>query len=187
MKAKFQIPAADYKKLTDEELVHRFVQRKENVTLNHLFERYGHIVFGICLKHMDDATAAKNAMQDIFIKLTNDLKRYTIEELKPWLFKYVLSYNLMKTSNGTQINAAEIAYENDNMEMETDMLAALEASIAQLGFQERLCIELFYLQNRNYMQVAMETGYPIAEVKRFLHTGKHELRLRIDHFHQIAS
>lgn len=187
MKTKFQIPAADYKKLTDEELVHRFVQRKENIALNYLFERYGHIVFGICLKYMDDGLAAKNAVEDIFIKLTSDLKRYTIEDVKSWLFKYVLSYNLMKTSNGAQVNAAEIAYDNDNIEVETDMLAALESSIELLGLQERLCIEFFYLHNKNYTQVAMETGYPIAEVKRYLHTGKHELRLRIDHFHRLAS
>ena len=54
MKTRYQGSAADYKKLSDEELVHRYVHRHEQVAMNFLFDRYGHLVLGVCLKYLEE-------------------------------------------------------------------------------------------------------------------------------------
>jgi len=92
VKPKLLIPPADYKKLTDEELIHRYVHRHEIVAINYLFDRYAHLVFGICMKHLGDIALAKSATKELFIKLADDLKGYTIDQFKPWLFQYVIAY-----------------------------------------------------------------------------------------------
>lgn len=188
MKTKYQGSAADYKKLSDEELVHRFVHRHEQVAMNFLFERYGHLVLGVSLKYLKDSEAAKDATQQIFIKLLDDLHRFKIERFKPWLMQVTKNFCLMqlRTSVKVKNNALE---SNVFMESEEDwnrkiedekIFHHLEQAMRDLNREQRTCIEFFYLKKMTYAEITASTGYSTREVKSHLQNGKRNLKIKME-------
>lgn len=88
MKTLKQAPA-NYKKLPDEELVFRFAERHEQIALFCLFERYGHLVMGVCTNDLGNAQLAKKTTEEIFIRLATELQRFKTDNFKAWLFDLV--------------------------------------------------------------------------------------------------
>lgn len=178
----------EYKKLVDEELVHRYAQRNEQVAFACLFERYGHLVYGICLKYLKTPDGAKDAMQQIFIKLLEDLKRFEIEHFKPWLYKVAKNHCFMILRKNDPVADVEVP-EHDNMEFEDELhqaierenlLNELEIAVRNLNRDQRLCIECFYLQKMSYAEVARQTGFDLNRVKSAIQNGKRNLKNKLE-------
>jgi len=185
-----KVAAGDYRKLADEELIHRYVHRQEDIAVNVLFERYGHLVFGVCLKYLKDKEAAKDAMQQIFIKLLDDLKRFEVQHFKSWLYQVSKNFCFMQlrrtvpvVNNGLTTNVeADMEFEegwHHKIEQE-QLLDKLEAAIAQLNEEQRKCIELFYLQKMTYAEIAAKTGYSLLQVKSAIQNGKRNLKIKLE-------
>ncbi len=182
--------SGDYRKLADEELIHRYVHREEDIAVNILFERYGHLVFGVCLKYLKEKEAAKDAMQQIFIKLLDDLKRFDIQQFKPWLYQVSKNYCYMQlrrtvpvVNNEFVTNAyADMEFEDGwhhKIELE-QLLDKLEAAIDQLNGEQKKCIELFYLGKLTYAEIAAKTGYTVMQVKSAIQNGKRNLKIKLE-------
>jgi RNA polymerase sigma factor (sigma-70 family) len=184
------VASGDYRKLADEELIHRYVHRQEDIAVNVLFERYGHLVLGVCLKYLKEQEAAKDAMQQIFIKLLDDLKRFEVQHFKSWLYQVCKNYCFMQLRR-TQpvVNNELIANGEVDMEFEEgwhhkieqeQLLDKLEAAITQLNEEQKCCIELFYLQKLTYAEISAKTGYPILQVKSAIQNGKRNLKIKLE-------
>ncbi|MBS1771615.1 MAG: sigma-70 family RNA polymerase sigma factor [Bacteroidetes bacterium] len=182
------VAVGDYKKLADEELVYRYVHRNEQAAFTCLFERYGHLVYGVCLKYLKDAEAAKDAMQQIFIKLLDDLKRFQIETFKPWLYQVAKNYCFMQLRKTVPVVDNKIDL-TDNVEFDDDwhhkmekeeLLDKLETAIEELNEEQRRCIKLFYLDKLAYAEIAAKTGYSMMQVKSAIQNGKRNLKLKLE-------
>jgi RNA polymerase sigma factor (sigma-70 family) len=181
VKTVIQVAPSDYKRLTDEELVHRFVHRNEKITVNYLFDRYAHLVFGICMKHFADATLATEATNELFISLLDDMGKYNIEKFKPWFFQYVKKYCLLKANNSVQIANNEIVLDiemtfEDAVALDAKTTARLESELKNLNKDERVLIELFYKKGMTYSQIAATTTRPKQQVKQLLQKAKAHLK-----------
>ena len=55
-------------------------------------------------------------------------------------------------------------------------LQALESAMMQLNDKQRVCIDLFYLQQKTYDEVSNQTGYTSNEVKSYIQNGKRNLK-----------
>lgn len=178
----------DYKKLSDEELVFRYARRNEQPAITQLFERYGHLVLGVCIKYLKDTEAAKDATQQIFIKLLEDLKRFNIDNFKPWLFQVAKNHCFMQLrKTNPVINTDNIAEQGVEFEdgwhhkiEEEHLLTHLENAVAALNEEQRQCIELFYLQKMSYIEVAAKTGYTLLQVKSAIQNGKRNLKNKLE-------
>ena len=53
----------------DEELLKRFRENGDIEILGQLYERYMHLVYGVCLKYLEDRDTAKDEVMNIFEKL----------------------------------------------------------------------------------------------------------------------
>ena len=78
---------------------------------------------------------------------------------------------------------------NEPMEFEEDwhhkieqeqLLNQLEVALAQLNYEQRTCIELFYLQNLTYQQIAVKTNYSLLQVKSHIQNGRRNLKIKIE-------
>lgn len=178
---------ADYRKLSDEELIFRYVHRQEQVAVNCLFERYGHLVFGVCVKYLKNSEAAKDAMQQVFIKLLEDLKRFEIQHFKPWLYQVAKNYCFMQLRRPIPVEGNEFT---DAADMESDyelhhkieqeqLYGRLEAAVNELNAEQKQCIELFYLQKLTYAEIVAKTGYSILQVKSAIQNGKRNLKIKL--------
>jgi RNA polymerase sigma factor (sigma-70 family) len=187
LKTKLQLPLSDYRKLCDEDVIHRYVHRNEHSAFTCLYERYAHLVLGICFKYLQDGEAAKDATQQIFIKLLEDLKRFEIISFKAWLLQVVRNYCLMQLRKSLPVvnNTIELG---ENMEFEEEihpiaerehLLQLLETSLTELNDEQKTCIELFYLQKMNYAAIADKTGYTLMQVKSNIQNGKRNLKNKL--------
>jgi len=185
-----QIPSSDYRKLSDEELIYRYAHRNENIAVNYLFDRYGHLVFGICMKYLNEPLAAKRTTEEIFIKLLDDLKHFYIDQFKPWLFKMVNSYCQMESQNEVTVINNTIASTNINIENEIEKdreytPELLNTAIKQLDVSQRNCIELFYVEKMNYTAISQKTTYTPQQIKTLIQKGKQNLKLKLDSFNYV--
>ena len=187
MKPKTPVHLSEYRKLNDEEIVHRYVHRQEHSAMNCLYERYAHLVLGICFKYLKDPEAAKDATQQIFIKLLEDLKRFEIIVFKSWLLQVVRNHCLMQLRSAIPVKNNTVAFPEDvefeeelhhNVEREV-LITQLESALETLNTEQRTCVELFYMKKMNYAAIAQQTGFTLMQVKSHIQNGKRNLRLML--------
>ena len=189
MKPKAPLPLSEYRKLSDEDVIYRYVHRHDSQAMNCLYERYAHLVLGVCFKYLKEGESAKDATQQIFIKLLEDLKRFEIAHFKAWLMQVTRNHCLMQLRRNLPVVNNTIALP-DNMEFEDDehpllerevLLNELEAAVEGLNEEQKTCVTLFYLEKLNYAAIAVRTGYTMMEVKSHIQNGRRNLKIKLTH------
>ena len=59
-------------------------------------------------------------------------------------------------------------------------LTLIEASLNELGEEQKVCVTLFYLEQQSYQQVSGVTGFSMLQVKSFIQNGKRNLKLIVE-------
>ncbi len=181
VKAKTQAPPADYRKLSDRELVHRYVQRSDHAAVHVLFERYGHLVWGVFLKQQKSADRAKDTTQKFFIQLLDELHKFETSDFKGWVFTAVQNYS-NATAAGKRTTGKMAAdkfngiWEEDRALNASDEDAKLlDRFLSELSSHEQRCIDLFYNHKLNYAAISRKTGLGIPAVKMHLQQSRQKL------------
>ncbi len=179
-----------YKDLNNEELVQRYRNSHDMAYIGELYQRYTHLIYGVCLKYLKDEAAAEDAVMQIFEKLIPDLKKHHITTLKPWLFTVVKNHCMMqfrkeavdgkrkaafKSELGDVVENPDDNHLNDAADKEF-VLQHLKEGIDELKEEQRICIELFYLKNSSYAEISVITGYSPNDVKSYIQNGKRNLK-----------
>lgn len=169
----------DYRRLLDEELTRRYAEKGEQGALLAIFERYGHIVLGICYNHYSNAMDAKDATQKIFIKMSEELKKAPIDKFKPWLLKSINNYiawnstNTVPVKQNRIISHSQLEFEEVDSRYEDENVAELIYTIIQrLERDQKECIELFYFNKKDHILIANATGHTPEQVKGYIQKGK---------------
>jgi RNA polymerase sigma-70 factor (ECF subfamily) len=179
------------KSMTDEELVFAFKQNGNNKVFGEIFQRYTHLVFGVCMKYLRNEEKAKDAVMQVFEKLFNDLHRQEILSFKSWIYIVAKNHCLMKLRKRKTLLKEDQRYkkdvQSDFMELAVEfhhngakgqeaIFEQLHDAIKLLNDKQRECIDLLYLQNNSYKQVAEITGYSMKQVKSHIQNGKRNLK-----------
>ena len=64
----------------------------------------------------------------------------------------------------------------NNAEVDIDKVSNLKNAIMKLKEEQKICVELFYLKEKSYGEVATITGYTLKQVKSYLQNGKRNLK-----------
>ena len=56
----------------------------------------------------------------------------------------------------------------------------LEEAIEELSEEQKLCVNLFYLQKKSYQQITERTGFTPMQVKSYIQNGKRNLKLILE-------
>lgn len=176
----------DYRKLTDEELVQQYAERNEHMAFACLYERYGHLVYGVCVKYLKDTEGAKDATQQVFIKLLEDLKKHQVTHFKAWLYKVAQNHCYMILRKHDPVvhkenMADDVEFEDEwhQKVKEEHFLNELEAAIQDLSKEQRICIRYFYLQKMSYAEIARQANYDLNTVKSAIQNGKRNLKIKL--------
>jgi len=77
-----------HNQLSDETLVNRYKHKKENSSIEELFNLYTHLIYGVCLKYLKDREQAKDAVMEIFrsidLVIDKEIVR-VIQSSSPWI------------------------------------------------------------------------------------------------------
>jgi RNA polymerase sigma factor (sigma-70 family) len=181
----------DVKSFSDEDLIHLYKKSQNEEYLSELFERYTHLVFGVCMKYLRDEEESKDAVLVIFENLMTSLHKQNVANFKSWIYSVSKNHCLMylrktKAMESNQSEYLEIMKKevmesedffhlNDSLEIE-EKIPLLMKAIEKLNEEQRNCIELLYLQDKSYLEVSMITGYSLKQVKSYIQNGKRNLK-----------
>lgn len=157
--------------------------------LGKLYEQYMPLVFGLCLKYFRDEEQSKDAVMQIFEELVKKLKVHEVTNFKAWL--YTLSRNhclmiLRSSSKHEILSIDENFMENEafvhlNLEDDTEeKLSIMEKCIDDLPSEQKVSINLFYMEQKCYKEVADQTGFELNKVKSYIQNGKRNLKICIE-------
>ena len=181
-------------KLSDIDLVQQYKQTSDKLYVGELFKRYTRFVFLVSMKYFKDEEKAKDASMQIFEKLFTDLKKHQIQNFKSWLYSVTKNHCLIQIRGEKQRSVYETGLKKDHnnymesgnylyLDNEKDKeksLKDLEDAILLLSEEQRICIELFYLKEKCYDEVAEITGYNLKKVKSYIQNGKRNLKLILE-------
>jgi len=173
----------------DTALITRYRQSGDLEPLGILYNKYMHLVFGVCLNYLKDEEQSKDAVMQIFEELVVKLKIHEVQNFKSWL--HVLSRNhclmaLRKNSKNTTVSLEDTFVENtDFVHLDLDdtketKLTVMEKCMETLPEEQRVSVDLFYLQEKCYKEVADITGYDMLKVKSYIQNGKRNLKICIE-------
>ena len=171
-------------KKSDEDLLNDYRIEGKAEALTILYDRYIHLVYGVCLKYLMDREKARDATMQIFEKLILLLKAHEIKSFRAWLYSTAKNHCLMelrKKENVTKIDGYLFMEFEDESHPIDDLdelrLQVLEKCIQELKDQQKQCVHLFYMQSNNYEQIAQITGFDLKKVKSYLQNGRRNLKI----------
>jgi len=181
---------------TDTELVQKYRNSGDPVYIGELFQRYTHLVFGVCMKYLRNVDESKDAAMEVFEKIITELKRHDVENFKPWLYFVTKNHCLMKLRKELSLHTHHeglARFYKDFMEFEDvhhllngkaddrQITEFLKNGISELREEQRQCILLFFFENKSYEEISRHTGYSMMQVKSFLQNGKRNLKIYMQH------
>ena len=173
---------------SDSELLERFSQTRDNEHLGILLQRYTYLLLGVCMKYLKNEEEAKDAVQQVFLKVIHELPRYKVEYFKSWIYTIARNHCLMQLRNkgkqtspiNEKIVAAEESLTSKEQLLQQDLqLNQLNRALEQLNEEQKLCVTLFYLKKQTYQQIAESSGFTLMQVKSFIQNGKRNLKLQL--------
>ncbi|HEY4060529.1 MAG TPA: sigma-70 family RNA polymerase sigma factor [Puia sp.] len=175
-----------FQHMTDQELLERYYTDRNNEWLGILLQRYTLLLLGVCMKYLKREEEARDSVQQIFVKVLQELSKYRVEYFKSWIYTIARNHCLMKIRD----QHGHPAVLSDNMlaawdeetgkgrHLEKDQqLELMEQSLQELGKEQKGCVILFYLEKRSYQEIAAATGFSLMQVKSHIQNGKRNLKL----------
>ncbi len=180
-----------YSSYSDNDLINVFLEKDDNNIVGILYERYGHLVLGLCIKYLKNKDEAQDAVIQIFTGLMKDLKKHKIEFFKSWLYVYSKNFCLMELRKRQSMLKKELElkenvhlimdYSNtEHLNEKEKQIVIMEKAIELLNIEQKKCIDLFYLKNKSYIEIVDITGYTANEVKSHIQNGKRNLKLKME-------
>lgn len=178
----------NYSHISDEELLNKFYQSGNNEWLGALLERYTLLLFGTCMKYLKNETLAKDAVQQVFLKVITELAKYKVTYFKSWVYLVAKNHCLMQLRSKGKVILHE---EMPDITVHEDLdiagllhkdqdVVLLKQSVEELNQEQKICVTLFYLNDKSYQEIAAATGYEMMKVKSYIQNGKRNLKILLD-------
>ena len=175
--------------LTDRDLVYRYQKTRNKLYVGELYKRYSHLVYGVSLKYLKNVQEAQDNVMVVFEKLMKDLEKTDVKNFKAWIHTVTKNQCLMQLRKKSRTKSREQDFESVEFSLASDstdkeeiilkeqQLTQLEQAINELKPEQKKCIELFYVQQKCYQDVAEITGFTLKQVKSHIQNGKRNLKI----------
>mgnify|MGYP002785406320 FL=1 len=175
--------------MSDAELVALYHREGNVQVLGTLYQRYMDLIYGVCLKYLKDTEESKDAVMRIYEELVEKLRKHEVEHFKSWLYTLARNHCLMKLRKQKGKITVEITepvmqnndlwHQEDAMHKE-EQLSTMEECMQQLIQEQKICVELFYMQGKCYNDICEETGFEWNKVRSYIQNARINLKLCMD-------
>lgn len=185
---------------SDEELLQHYKKSGNKEVFADLFKKHVSVVYGTCLFYLQDKDEAQDATMQLFEKLMLDINNREINNFKGWLSFVVRNHCIsLIRKNKSQTRNIKDYYEFEyeapdygeeekiNSLSDDAMVENMKLCLPKLKENQRICIELFYLKNKSYQDIANETSFTLNEIKSYIQNGKRNLKLLLTDASSIAA
>lgn len=175
--------------MTDEELLLQYKESGNNEFFGTLYNRYIPLVYGLCLKYLQDTDKAQDAVMELFESLLPKVLNYEIKVFRTWLYSVTKNhcFHILKD------NRREIPVDFDSNLMESDVVltlldenadddreAILNKCMEKLPEPQKISVHKFFFESMSYADIVETTGYNMKSVKSYIQNGKRNLKICIE-------
>lgn len=178
--------------LDETALLKQYAKTGNKDLLGILLNNYTLMLYGVGLKYLKDEEAAKDAVQQVFIKVLTDFDKYKVTYFKSWLYTLMKNHCLMelrkKGLNTTSVDTR--IHEDQSIDTEIDyfenelQFQHLQQALEQLNAPQKQCITLFFYEKKSYIEISAMSGFSVQEVKSHIQNGKRNLKIIMQRFSQ---
>jgi RNA polymerase sigma factor (sigma-70 family) len=169
---------------SDEDLLRQYRTTGDNQWLGTLLQRYTLLLLGVGMKYLKDKDAAEDAVQQVFLKSLTHLPQEEIQNFKGWLYILMRNHCLQqlrdkhyKADESILQNIGDEKTDIEELQWKDRTLEHMETALQELNTEQRIAIEMFYLQKLSYQQIIEQTGHSFQQVKSYIQNGKRNLKL----------
>jgi len=170
---------------SNEELLSTFIESRDTAFFGELYRRYIPLVFGLCLKYLNNRDEAHDAVMDLFETLLEKVPHYEIKNFNTWLYSVAKNHCLLKLRKEKHIfyvNLDDAFVENEDYSTLLDKpqteeeMAALKHCMEALPDKQKISIRFFFMEEKSYADIVDLTGFTLNKVKSFIQNGKRNLK-----------
>ena len=174
-----------YTQWSDDALLKQYIQTANQEYLGHLYSRYIPLVYGLCLKYLQQKEAAEDAVVNIYEELVQKTRNYQIDNFKTWLYSVAKNHCLqaLRKKKNTFIEEIELSDMDSNefehlidVDEDKEKEEALNYCLDTLSEEQRQCVVHFFFDELSYADIVEKTGYASSKVKSYIQNGKRNLK-----------
>ena len=148
-----------HQNIADEQILAAF-KKGDPIAIKHLYDKYLHVIYGVCLKYLKHRADAQDATAELFEKFHTLTIPEDINNLKTWLFVVTKNHCLMQLrktkrefpqmiSDALMESGDEVHPIDKALQKEREMDVLMQC-IEALKSEQKACIDLFYLKKQCY-------------------------------------
>jgi RNA polymerase sigma-70 factor (ECF subfamily) len=174
---------------TDEELLELYNNSRRQEYFGQLYSRYIPLLYGLCLKYLQEAAKAEDAVMQLFEDLMPKIFNYEIRIFRTWIYSVAKNHCLQllrKNEREISVDFTVQVMESDEIihlfeeEDNTEKVAALNRCLEKLPDPQRISILKFFMEEMSYTDIADLTGFQLKSVKSYIQNGKRNLKICIE-------
>ncbi len=169
------------KPISEESLIAQ-LQSQDRAAIGEIYDRYSPALFGIALRIVGSPDAAKDVLQDAFVKIWRNGPSYDPARgrLFTWLLNIVRNTAIDATRSGSFRLAEKTIGPDSLVNKSITGLApehiGLRKLVEQLDPKHRQLVDLLYFQGFTQAEAEKELSIPIGTIKTRLRAAINELR-----------
>lgn len=174
---------------TDEELLELHRTSGNTEYFGELYNRYMPLLYGLCLKYLQQEEKAQDAVMQLFEELLPKIGGYEIKVFRTWLYSVVKNHCLQMLRRESKeivvdfksdlMESDEILHLLSEEESDAERMQALHRCLKRLPDGQRISILHFFMEECSYADIVEKTGYPLKTVKSNIQNGKRNLKICI--------
>jgi RNA polymerase sigma-70 factor (ECF subfamily) len=161
------------------------IRAGDQQAMSELYDRYGKVVYAVSLRVLQDAAAAEDVLQDVFLQLWRNPDAFDASRgsLAAWLAviaRHRSIDRLRKRRPEVDIEDCVIAGGPD-LRDETERALVIEkvrVVLAEMNPEQRKVLELAFFQGLTHTEIAEKTGEPLGTIKTRIRSGLQLLRAK---------
>jgi RNA polymerase sigma factor (sigma-70 family) len=169
---------------TDQELVLLYKQDEDIRVLAELYQRYMDLLYAVCLKYLKDPESAKDAVMAIFEELIPKLLKHEVIHFKGWIYMVTKNFCLMQLRSQKlmpMVNDPDIMQLTEHLHLngvfeKEEHLDQLTKCIDTLSPDQKQTVQLFYLQEKCYKEIAGITQTDWNKVRSLIQNARRNLK-----------
>jgi RNA polymerase sigma-70 factor, ECF subfamily len=137
-----------------------------------LYEHYGYAIYGRCMRILGDPHDAKDAMQEVFVKLLeNEQVVRDADKIVPWLFAVATNYcfNLLRSRKKFDLGTEpdQLGSDHGKAEQLADR-EIIDLLVRTQNRKTREAVYYSYVEELNQTEIQRITGQSPATIRRRL-------------------